>query len=127
MSPATVWWSTGVGAPSSVPARHTIERAEEDKQFKAGFLLQARNAVAAVRGEDYDVVVYGGTSAGVTAAVQAKAMGNKPTADMLTTAHYFGRAGKQSLALAMAMRPEGVTAGQIIMACGAASGLPFRT
>jgi len=32
-------------------ARHTIEASEEDKQFKAGFLLQARHAVAAVRGE----------------------------------------------------------------------------
>jgi predicted dehydrogenase len=32
-------------------ARHTIERAEEDKQFKAGFLLQARAAIAKVRGE----------------------------------------------------------------------------
>ena len=36
-------------------ARHTIERAEEDKQFKAGFLLQARNAVAAVRGEASEI------------------------------------------------------------------------
>jgi predicted dehydrogenase len=31
-------------------ARHTIEASDEDKQFKAGFLLQARAAVAAVRG-----------------------------------------------------------------------------
>ena len=36
-------------------ARHTIERAEDDKQFKAGFLLQARNAVAAVRGEASEI------------------------------------------------------------------------
>lgn len=36
-------------------ARHTIERAEEDKQFKAGFLLQARNAIAAVRGEKSEI------------------------------------------------------------------------
>jgi len=36
-------------------ARHTIERAEEDKQFKAGFLLQARHAVAAVRGEASEI------------------------------------------------------------------------
>lgn len=36
-------------------ARHTIERADEDKQFKAGFLLQARAAVAAVRGEPSDI------------------------------------------------------------------------
>ena len=31
--------------------RHTIEASEDDRQFKAGFLLQARAAVAAVRGE----------------------------------------------------------------------------
>jgi predicted dehydrogenase len=31
--------------------RHTIEPSEDDRQFKAGFLLQARAAVAAVRGE----------------------------------------------------------------------------
>lgn len=49
----------------------------------------------------------------------SKQLGNKPTAELLETAHCFGRAGKQSLALAMAMRGEGVTAGQIVMACGA--------
>lgn len=32
-------------------ARHTIERSAEDRQFKPGVLLQARAAVAAVRGE----------------------------------------------------------------------------
>lgn len=31
--------------------RHTIEPSEDDRQFKAGFLLQAKAAVAAVRGE----------------------------------------------------------------------------
>ena len=31
--------------------RHTIEASEDDRQFKAGFLLQARAAVARVRGE----------------------------------------------------------------------------
>jgi predicted dehydrogenase len=31
-------------------ARHTIERTDEDKQFKAGFLLQARAAIERVRG-----------------------------------------------------------------------------
>ena len=31
--------------------RHTIEASEDDRRFKAGFLLQARAAVAAVRGE----------------------------------------------------------------------------
>lgn len=32
-------------------ARHTIERSDEDKQFKPGFLLQAQAAVARIRGE----------------------------------------------------------------------------
>jgi predicted dehydrogenase len=32
-------------------ARHTIERSDEDRQFKPGFLLQAKAAVARVRGE----------------------------------------------------------------------------
>jgi predicted dehydrogenase len=36
-------------------ARHTIERADEDKQYKAGFLLQARAAVAKVRGEASEI------------------------------------------------------------------------
>lgn len=36
-------------------ARHTIERAEEDKRFKAGFLLQAGAAIARVRGEASDI------------------------------------------------------------------------
>jgi predicted dehydrogenase len=31
--------------------RHTVEPSEDDRQFKAGFLLQARAAAAAVRGE----------------------------------------------------------------------------
>lgn len=50
---------------------------------------------------------------------QVKALGPRPTDEMLTTAHAFGRAGKQSLALAMAMRDCGVTGGQVVMACGA--------
>lgn len=48
-----------------------------------------------------------------------KQLGNKPADDLLQVAHAFGRAGKQSLALALAMRPEGVTQGQIQIACGA--------
>lgn len=36
-------------------ARHTIERADADKQFKAGFLLQAQAAVARVRGEASEI------------------------------------------------------------------------
>ena len=49
---------------------------------------------------------------------QAKLAGSKPTAEMLATAHAFGKPGKQSLALAMAMRDEGVTNSQIMVACG---------
>lgn len=50
---------------------------------------------------------------------QAKLLGPWPGDEALTLAHYFGRPGKQSLALAMAMRDCGVTAPQIIIACGA--------
>lgn len=50
---------------------------------------------------------------------QVKQLGPKPGNDLLELAHKFGRPGKQSLALAMAMRAEGVTAGQIQIACGA--------
>jgi len=50
---------------------------------------------------------------------QAKHLGPQPTDEMLERAHAFGRPGKQSLALAMTMRPEGATAGQIVQACGA--------
>lgn len=52
---------------------------------------------------------------------QVKLLGAKPTVDMLTSAAAFcghGTPGKQCLALAMAMRPEGVTAGQMQIACG---------
>lgn len=51
---------------------------------------------------------------------QAKALGSKPTPDMLAVVHGLGlRAGKQALANAMALRPEGVTGSQIVMATGA--------
>ena len=36
-------------------ARHTVQRAEADTQFKPGFLLQARAAVARVRGEQSEI------------------------------------------------------------------------
>jgi hypothetical protein len=44
-----------------------------------------------------------------------KSLGSKPTADMLETAHYFSPQGpgKQAFALALTLRPEGVTRGQI--------------
>ena len=48
-----------------------------------------------------------------------KALGAKPTADQLEAIHLLGlRPGKQALANAMALRPEGVTNAQIIQACG---------
>ena len=40
-----------------------------------GVVVSILLAVGSVRAADYDVVIYGGTAAGVTAAVQAKAMG----------------------------------------------------
>lgn len=49
----------------------------------------------------------------------AKGAGPAPTADALRIAHVFGRPGKQSFALAMAMRDAGMTAGQMSVACGA--------
>lgn len=49
-----------------------------------------------------------------------KALGPKPTADMLANIHGLqARPGKQALACAMALRDCGVTAGQIVIACGA--------
>lgn len=49
-----------------------------------------------------------------------KHLGPKPTAEMLAHIHGLGaRPGKQALANAMALRDCGVTAAQIVMACGA--------
>lgn len=51
---------------------------------------------------------------------QAKQVGSKPTADQLASIHNLGaRPGKQAMACAMALRPEGVTAAQIVQVCGA--------
>lgn len=51
---------------------------------------------------------------------QVKLAGEKPTGEMLATAHGLGcRPGKQALAMAMALRAGGVTGTQIIAACGA--------
>src|SRR5688572_17403960 len=44
-------------------------------EFKRAFLLLALFASLVARAAEYDIVVYGGTSAGVIAAVQAKKMG----------------------------------------------------
>ena len=46
-----------------------------------------------------------------------KTHGPKPDAELLEKAHAFGRPGKQSLALAMAMRDCGVTGQQVMFAC----------
>lgn len=49
----------------------------------------------------------------------AKQAGPKPTAEMITTYHRLGaRHGLQCLAGAMALRPDGVTGSEIVMACG---------
>jgi hypothetical protein len=57
--------------------------------------------------------------AGVFKNWQVKACGHKPTAEMLEQVHLLGlRPGKQALANAMCLRPEGVSNPQIIAACG---------
>ena len=49
-----------------------------------------------------------------------KACGAKPDAAMLDTVHKLcAEPGKQALALALMLRPEGVSGAQIVMACGA--------
>lgn len=49
-----------------------------------------------------------------------KLLGPKPTAEMLQSIHGLSaRPGKQALACAMGLREKGVTAGQIVIACGA--------
>jgi hypothetical protein len=51
---------------------------------------------------------------------QGDHLGRKPTSGELATIHALGaRPGKQALANAMALRPAGVTGGQIVIACGA--------
>ena len=51
---------------------------------------------------------------------QAKVLGSVPAAEMLAHVHGLGlRPGKQALACAMALRVEGVTGPQIVIACGA--------
>ena len=57
--------------------------------------------------------------ANVRASWQPKVFGRWPSNAELSTAHAFGKPGKQSLALAMAMRESGVTGSQIVQACGA--------
>jgi len=48
-----------------------------------------------------------------------KTAGEKPTAAMLATIHRLGaRPGKQAMAIAMSLRPAGVTNSQIVAVCG---------
>lgn len=50
----------------------------------------------------------------------SKHLGGKPTAKDLDSIHKLGaRPGKQALANAMALRPQGVTGAEIVIACGA--------
>lgn len=50
----------------------------------------------------------------------AKALGPRPTAELLMTYHRLGaRHGKQCFAGAMALREQGVTGSEIVIACGA--------
>lgn len=50
----------------------------------------------------------------------AKMVGPKPSAKDLDTIHRLGaRPGKQALANAMALRPNGVTGSEIVIVCGA--------
>jgi hypothetical protein len=61
-----------------------------------------------------------GTYADVFKGWQGKLLGSKPTAEMLDAIHKLGaRPGKQALACSMALRPEGVTGSEIVIACGA--------
>jgi hypothetical protein len=47
----------------------------------------------------------------------SKPLGPKPSEAELALAHVFGRPGKQSFVVAMALRPDGVTRGQMLTAC----------
>eukprot|EP00918_Siedleckia_nematoides_P062742 GHVU01136746.1.p1 GENE.GHVU01136746.1~~GHVU01136746.1.p1 ORF type:complete len:186 (-),score=25.95 GHVU01136746.1:907-1464(-) len=50
----------------------------------------------------------------------SKVLGPQPTADQLAVMHGLGlRPGKQALANAMALRADGVSGAQIVIACGA--------
>jgi hypothetical protein len=53
-----------------------------------------------------------------------KQLGPKPTEAELALAHVFGRPGKQSFVVAMALREAGVTRGQMLGACAMFDGKP---
>ena len=52
----------------------------------------------------------------------SKPLGSKPSEAQLSLAHVFGRPGKQSLAVAMALRDGGVTGAQIKLASSLVDG-----
>lgn len=54
----------------------------------------------------------------------SKPLGSKPSEANLALAHVFGRPGKQSLALAMALRDGGVTRKQMVQASALFNGKP---
>jgi hypothetical protein len=61
-----------------------------------------------------------GTYADTFKSWDSKRLGAKPSVNDLDTIHKLGaRAGKQALANAMALRPQGVTGSEIVIACGA--------
>ena len=53
-----------------------------------------------------------------------KQLGPKPTEAELALAHVFGRPGKQSFVVGMALREAGVTRGQMLEACAMFDGKP---
>ena len=53
-----------------------------------------------------------------------KQLGPKPTEAQLAMAHVHGRPGKQSFVVALALRDEGVTRGQMLEACSLFDGKP---
>ena len=53
-----------------------------------------------------------------------KQLGPKPTEAELALAHVFGRPGKQSFVVGMALREAGVTRGQMLEACSMFDGKP---
>ena len=53
-----------------------------------------------------------------------KACGPRPTVDLINTAHGFGKPGKQSLAVAMALRSGGTTANQVLAMIEAVFNVP---
>jgi hypothetical protein len=54
----------------------------------------------------------------------SKPLGPKPSEAELALAHVFGRPGKQSFVVALALRGDGVTRGQMLEACSLFDGKP---